>query len=215
MPSSQCPRFLRRKRRVSRETASVVSIPPPCPAIALRATAEGGIDFLDSSTGSPQALSTTSSVIGPTGRPSSSHPLAFGHFLTPPIGGTTCMSAVAFGSAEAETACLAEARQSEGGWPTATGSTALNPARARDKEKKIGVHAVARTYPFVMPTRHPMDPGNIPSVLSSRTQKTHSKCCPREAARSRHVSRAARMAAPSTPRQAGRPVCRVGMSPLF
>ncbi len=41
-----------------------------------------------------------------------------------------------------------------------------------------------------IPARHPVDPGNMPSVPSSRTQKAHSACCPRVAAKCRHGSRA-------------------------
>ena len=68
-----------------------------------------------------------------------------------------------------------------------------------------------------MPIRHPSDPGMMPSVLSSRArrgQKTNSASCPREAARCRHVAHAGRIAMPSA-LQAGRPVRRVVMSPLF
>jgi hypothetical protein len=40
------------------------------------------------------------------------------------------------------------------------------------------------------PARHPVAPGKMPSVPSSRTQKSHSACCPREAAKCRHGNRA-------------------------
>ena len=68
-----------------------------------------------------------------------------------------------------------------------------------------------------MPTRHPSDPGMMPSVLSSRArrgQKTNSAACPREAARCRHVAHAVRIAMPSA-LQPCQPVRRVVMSPLF
>ena len=54
-----------------------------------------------------------------------------------------------------------------------------------------GVRAAARTRRIsTIPTRHPLDPGNMPSVPSSRTQKAHSACCPRVAAKWRHGNRA-------------------------
>jgi hypothetical protein len=65
----------------------------------------------------------------------------------------------------------------------------------RAQEGTSGVRAFAQTF-TLKPTRHPLDPGKIPSVPSSQAQKTHSASCPQEAARCRHVSQADRIATP-------------------
>jgi len=97
-------------------------------------------------------------------------------------------------SAPALTARRAVQRHAEGVtrqivWPSATSSRpepcfarllglSLNHARAR--EERTAVSALSRGRRLqCMPTRHPLDPNSIPSVSSSRTQKTHSACCPR------------------------------------
>ena len=83
--------------------------------------------------------------------------------------------------------------------PHATPPTggSLPRARKRRRMREIGVRAYARTLAeSAMPTRHPVDPGGMPSVPSSKLGKQTPHAAPREAARCRHVSHAARIAAP-------------------
>ena len=87
----------------------------------------------------------------------------------------------------------------EDGRPLPPGSEllALIQTRAREERKIVGVHALARTSVLLtMPTRRPLDPGGIPSVPSSKLGKHTPHSAPREAARCRHVSHAARIATP-------------------
>lgn len=81
--------------------------------------------------------------------------------------------------------------------PTPPTGGSLESARKRRKSRVIGVRAEARTLTeSAMPTRHPMDPGGMPSVPSSKLGKRTPYAAPREAARCRHVSHAARIATP-------------------
>ena len=103
------------------------------------------------------------------------------------------------------------------GHSDAADSAAPASSHARKREREAVSVLTHGPSSDLQPTHRPSDPGTIPSVLSSRAkrgQKTNSASCPREAARCRHVAHAARIAMPSA-LQAGRPVRRVGMSPLF
>jgi hypothetical protein len=93
-----------------------------------------------------------------------------------------------------------------------TGSRAPYPY-ARKRGGGDRCPCVARTsIPFH--THHPPEsPRRNPKCAVLEARKAHFAFRPREAARSRHVSHAARIAMPSA-LQAGRPVRGVGMSPL-
>ena len=85
---------------------------------------------------------------------------------------------------------------------------ALLHARKRRRCLRSGADLHREQVP---PAAHSTPRNSECAVLETR--KAHSAFRPREAARCRHVSHAARIAMPSA-LQAGRPVCRVGMSPL-
>jgi len=68
---------------------------------------------------------------------------------------------------------------------------------------------------IAMPTHHPQDPGNIPSVPSSELRKRTPYVAPGEAARSRHRQPPITIAAPLSPPQALQSSVVVGISPPF
>ena len=77
-------------------------------------------------------------------------------------------------------------------WPPATSappSGGFFSARAAKERRQSDIRALTRTSdPYRKPTHHPLDPGGIPSVPSSKLGKHTPHSAPREAARCRPVS---------------------------